>query len=60
MTRFYFTVDEIAEALDNAGFELRPEDQLSTKFNALGEELAKKARRHMQRELENVAQEMGK
>lgn len=50
--RLYFSSEDIAEALINAGFDLRPEDCLTTKFLHVANELGDKARSRMRRELE--------
>lgn len=51
--RFYLDGEDVSQALINAGFDLKPEDCLMTKFGAVAGELTEKARRRVRRELED-------
>jgi hypothetical protein len=52
INRLYISGDDVALALMNAGFELRPDDHSSLKFNAVADALGNLARRKVRRETE--------
>lgn len=54
--RLYFSSDDVAQALIDAGFDLRPEDCSTIKFWHVAEILGGKARKHVRRELATFAE----